>query len=255
MRIDELTPVQYKEKEGIWLKRDDLFEVCGVRGGKSRSAYQVIQQLLEQGYKTIVTAGSRQSPQCEIVSFICESLGVDCKLFMPFGGDTSVITNIKQNKHTEIIRIRPGYNNIIIARAREYAQDRNCGYVPFGMECPENVKVTSHQVLNLPKECKRIVVPVGSGMSFSSVVTGMIEHKIDKPILGVRVGKDPMKILQEYAFGLDFLNYEIIQSPVDYHDSVEAYVEDVQLDPIYEAKCREFLREGDCLWIVGKRLM
>lgn len=58
LSISDLTPVEYYEKEGIWLKRDDTFEVYGVRGGKSRSAYQVILQLLEKGYKTIVTAGS-----------------------------------------------------------------------------------------------------------------------------------------------------------------------------------------------------
>lgn len=255
LSISDLTPVEYYEKEGIWLKRDDTFEVYGVRGGKSRSAYQVILQLLEKGYKTIVTAGSRQSPQCEIVSFICESMGIDCKLFMPFGGDTSVITNIKNNSHTEIIRVRPGYNNIIVARAREYAESRNCGYVPFGMECEENVSITSEQVQNIPEECKRIVIPVGSGMSFSSVVTGMTKYGINKPILGVRVGKDPEKIIREYAEGLDFIDYEIVTSSVDYHDAVEAYVGDYQLDPIYEAKCREFLCEGDCLWVVGKRLM
>ena len=254
MDIKELTPVQYKKEEGIWLKRDDLFEVCGVKGGKSRAAYQVIKSLLSEGYTTIVTAGSRQSPQCEIVSFICESLGVDCKLFMPFGEDTSVIKHIKDNSHTEIVRIKPGYNNVIIARAREYAQERGFGYVPFGMEMEENVKITSEQVVNLPKDCKRIVIPVGSGMSFSSVVTGMINHGIDKPILGVRVGKDPIKVLDQYAIGLEFLDYTIVQSPLSYHTPVDAYVGDVQLDPIYEGKCREFLQEGDCLWIVGKRL-
>lgn len=255
MNINDLTPVEYYEKEGIWLKRDDKFEVCGVRGGKSRSAYQVIMQLLEQGYKTIVTAGSRQSPQCEIVSFICENLGVDCVLFMPFGGDTSVIKNIKNNSHTRIERVRPGYNNIIVARAREYAENRGCGYVPFGMECEENVKVTSEQVINIPKEAKRVVVPVGSGMSFSSIVTGMFQYGINKPLLGVRVGKDPTKIIEQYAYGLEFMDYKIVQSPVDYHESVEAYIGDYQLDPIYEGKCREFLKEGDCLWVVGKRLM
>lgn len=255
MRIDELTPVEYYEKEGIWLKRDDKFEICGVRGGKARSAYQVIQELLEDGYKTIVTAGSRQSPQCEIVSFICEELGVDCKLFMPFGGDTSVITNIKHNEHTEIIRVKPGYNNIIVARAREYAVNRGCGYVPFGMECERNVEVTSEQVVNIPKDCKRIVIPVGSGMSFSSVVSGMSKYGINKPILGVRVGKDPSKIIKEYAFGLEFMDYDIVESGVDYHTPVEAYVGEYQLDPIYEAKCREFLESGDLLWVVGRRVM
>lgn len=252
--LSALTPVEYYEDEGIWLKRDDLFEVCGVHGGKARSAYQVILELLDKGYNTIVTAGSRQSPQCEIVSYICESLGVKCVLFMPFGGDTSVISHIKENKNTTIERVRPGYNNIIIARAREYAMNRNCGYVPFGMECAKNVEVTSEQVKNIPDDVDRIVIPVGSGMSFSSVVTGMTKYGIDKPLLGVRVGKDPIKIINEYAFGLEFLDYEIVNSSVEYHTSVDAYVGNYNLDPIYEAKCKEFLKKGDLLWVVGHRV-
>lgn len=251
--LSALTPVKYYENEGIWLKRDDLFEVHGVHGGKARSAYQVILELLEQGYDTIVTAGSRQSPQCEIVSYICEGLGVDCVLFMPFGGDTSVITHIKNNSHTRIERVRPGYNNIIVARAREYAQNRGCGYVPFGMECAKNVEVTSEQVKNIPDEVERVVIPVGSGMSFSSIISGMTKYGINKPVLGVRVGKDPTKIINEYAFGLEFVDYEIVTSEVDYHTAVEAYVGDYQLDPIYEGKCREFLQKGDMLWVVGRR--
>lgn len=253
MRLDELTPVEFYESEGIWLKRDDKFEICGVRGGKARSAYQVIQELLKEGYTSIVTAGSRQSPQCEIVSFICEELGIDCYLFMPFGSDTSVIEHIKENKHTKIERVKPGYNSVIIGRSKEYARSHGYGYVPFGMECAQNVEITSEQVQNIPAEVKRIVVPVGSGMSFSSIVTGMSKYAINKPILGVQVGKNPMKIIEEYAQGIDFVDAVLVKSGVDYHTSVEAYVGDVELDPIYEAKCAEFSQRGDLLWVVGHR--
>lgn len=253
--LSELTPVEYYKNEGIWLKRDDKFEVYGVHGGKARSAYQVIQELVDKGYDTIVTAGSRQSPQCEIVSYICENMGLNCKVFMPFGGNTSVIDHIENNGRTEVIRVKPGYNNVIIARARQYAFERDYGYVPFGMECAENVEVTSYQVQNIPEEVKRIVITVGSGMSFSSVVTGLNRFGIRKPILGVRVGKDPSKIISEYAEGIDFVDWDIVDAGVDYHDALEEYVGEYQLDPIYEAKCRRFLREGDMLWVVGKRVM
>ena len=255
MNIDDLTPVEYVESMGIWVKHDDYFKICGVAGGKARSAYQVIQKLLEEGYTTIVTAESRQSPQCEIVSYICEELGINCVVFMPFGGDTSVITHLKQNKRTRLERVKPGYNNIIVARAREYAESMHYGYVPFGMECAANVEITSKQVINIPKEVKRIVIPVGSGMSFSSVITGMTRNDIYKPVLGVRVGKDPMKIISEYAEGLMMHDYDIVDSWFDYHDSVEAWVGDYQLDPIYEAKCFPFLQKGDLLWVVGRRLI
>lgn len=253
--IEALTPVTYDKDSGIYLKRDDLFEVYGSHGGKARSAYQLILQLIEQGYSTIVTAGSRQSPQCEIVSMICEGIGIDCKLFMPNGEDTSVIKNIKNNSYTEIIRVRPAYNNVLIARSREFADKYSCGYVPFGMECLENVEITSKQVQNIPKEVKRIVMPVGSGMSISSVATGMLEYGIDKPLLGIRVGKDPIKTIYNYCNGIDFLNWNLEVSKVDYHTNVEAYVGGYRLDPIYEAKCREYLQEGDLLWVVGRRKM
>ena len=256
------TPVQYKERAGVWLKRDDLYTVCGVHGGKSRAAYEIITELIGKGYSTIVTAGSRQSPQCEIVSYICEQLGIDCVLFMPTGANTSVIDHIEGNSHTRIERVRPGYNNVIIARSREYAKDRGYGYVPFGMECVDNVKITSEQVGNLPFEELResggkLVIPVGSGMSFSSVITGLSQGVgvFDIPILGIQVGKDPTKIISEYAEDLEFMNYEIIKSSVDYHTPVTAFIDDVQLDPIYEAKCAEYLRKGDCLWVVGRRLL
>lgn len=255
IRLSDLTPVEYYEEEGIWLKRDDKFSICGVHGGKARSAYQVILNLIDMGYSTIVTAGSRQSPQCEIVSYICESMGVDCKVFMPFGNNTSVIDHIEKNKKTEIIRVRPGYNNVIIARAKEYAENRNYGYVPFGMECAENVEITSEQVRNIPKEVERIVITVGSGMSFSSLITGMYKYHIRIPVLGVKVGKDPTKIINQYAEGKDFIAYHIVDAGVDYHTPLEAYIGDYQLDPIYEAKCWRFLRKGDLLWVVGKRVM
>jgi 1-aminocyclopropane-1-carboxylate deaminase/D-cysteine desulfhydrase-like pyridoxal-dependent ACC family enzyme len=253
--IDELTPVEFCKSEGIWIKHDDYFSIHGVSGGKARSAYQVILELLDKGYTTMVTAGSRQSPQCEIVSYICEAMGIDCVVFMPFGGDTSVIQHLKQNSHTKLERVRPGYNNIIVARAREYAQLMGYGYIPFGMECAANVEITSKQVVNIPKDVKRIVMPVGSGMSFSSVITGMTRNNIFKPIVGVRVGKDPSKIISEYAEGLQLHDYEIVNSLCDYHEAVEAYVGDYQLDPIYEAKCRPFIQEGDLLWVVGRRLL
>lgn len=38
--IDNLTPVIKLDK--YWVKRDDLFEIFGVNGGKARSCYQLL---------------------------------------------------------------------------------------------------------------------------------------------------------------------------------------------------------------------
>lgn len=259
--IDDLTPVQ--KVENYYVKRDDLFEIYGVKGGKARSCYQLILDGISKGYKTFVTAGSRKSPQCELVSTICENLNVKCILFMPTGEETSVIKNINKNKNSTIIRTPCGYNNVIISRAKKYAEQNSYTYyIPFGMEFRQNIDITKHQVKNIPPEVKRVVVPVGSGMSFCSIAIGLIENKrTDIEMVGVRVGKDPKKIIDKYlGFYLQYLkkkglcfNIKMLQSKYKYDNEVSAKIGDIVLDPIYEAKCKEFLQDGDLLWCVGKR--
>lgn len=257
----DLTPVERVDK--YWVKRDDLFEIFGVSGGKARACYQLILDGISKGYKTFVTAGSRHSPQCELVSTICENLNVGCVLFMPKGDNTSVICNINKNKLSKIIRCNAGYNNVIIASALTYVREhKECYYIPFGMEFKENINTTKSQVCNIPKDVKRIVVPVGSGMSFCSIATGLIENNMtDIELVGVRVGKDPMPIIKKYLgiinnrlFKQRFpLKWKIVNSQYSYDKELDITLGNISLDPIYEAKCADFLEEDDLLWIVGRR--
>lgn len=253
-----MTPIEYVD--GFYFKRDDMFEVCGVKGGKSRAAYQLITQAIEQGYKTIVTAGSRMSPQCEIVSAICNDLSLSCHLFMPQGKDTSVLENIKNNTSAIVHRCKVGYNSVICYEANKWASENKAFYVPFGMECVENIEITKHEVQNIPKEVKRIIVPCGSGMSMISVIKGLEYYGMtDKKVVAIQVGKDPTKNLKKFLGDknslFNTLNYEIKKSQLDYHEKpIQTTFCGIELDPIYEAKCVPFLRKGDLLWIVGKRL-
>ena len=262
MDLRELTPIQ--KVNDIYLKRDDCFEIYGVKGGKARSAYMLIQEGIKKGYKEFVTAGSRFSPQCEIVSYLCQNLGLKNYLFMPKGKETSVIEHINQNNLSTIFRTNAGYNNVICSHAKKYAEENNCFYIPFGMECQENIGITKHQVQNIPKEVKRIVMPIGSGMSFISVLSGLDYYKMyDKEIIGVSVGKDVTKNLKKYLpcnyFGELFNNiqkikYTIIKSELAYDTLAPVYnIGNVELDRVYEAKCLPYIKQGDLLWIVGKR--
>lgn len=252
ININECTPVE--QKGGYYLKRDDKFTVMGVCGGKARSAYQIITKAMQNGFRDFVTAGSRMSPQCELVSYLCESMDVNCHLFMPRGKETSVISNINKNKRSTIHRTKVGYNSVICKNARDYAETNNYFYIPFGMECEENIEVTKHQVVNIPKNIGRIVIPVGSGMSLISVLNGLEfygMHSIE--VLGIQVGKDPSKNLKKYLNAPN-IKYTIIKSDLDYEQFAKEFVlQDVELDRIYEAKCIPYLKKGDLLWIVGKR--
>ena len=263
MEVDllDLTPI---EKIGnIYVKRDDKFELFNVKGGKVRSAYMLIQEGIAKGYKDFVTAGSRFSPQCEIISYLCENLGLRCHLFMPNGKDTSVINNINKNSLSKIYRTKVGYNSVICHHAKKFASENKFFYIPFGMECKENIEITKHQVLNIPKDVKRIVIPVGSGMSLISILEGLNYYKMyDKEVIGVSVGKDITNNLKKYLpqysnlfNNIEKVKFTIIKSTLSYDKMADEYIyNDLELDRIYEAKCLPYIKENDLLWVVGKRI-
>jgi hypothetical protein len=152
-----------------------------------------------------------------------------------------------------IIQHAMGYNNVISKRAIDDGKELGWFYVPFGMECPEAIQSTSEQVRNLPYDAKRLVVPIGSAISLSGILCGLDRYKISIPVLGVMVGADRRKKLDQYAPKRWSEMAEIVNAGVDYHHRVDACVGGVKLDPIYEAKCARFLKSGDVLWLVGIR--
>jgi len=242
---DALTPV---EKYGeYYLKRDDLFEYAGVRGGKVRTCLA-----LSKDAVGLVTAGSRMSPQVNIVAHIAKQMGIPCHVHTPEGELSPEVSDAK-TFGAEVIQHKAGYNNVIIKRARDDAEKRGWTEIPFGMGCEEAVNQTKRQVRNVPNTVVRIVVPVGSGMSLSGILWGLKEAENDTPVLGVRVGADPIKRLDKYAPSDWRDRVTLVTSSHDYHDEVSASIGDVTLDPIYEAKCADFLEAGDLLWIVGVR--
>mgnify|MGYP000849591287 FL=1 len=243
---EELTPI---ERRGDFIfKRDDLFKVHGVRGGKVRTCLA-----LAKGAKKLITAGSRSSPQVNIVAHIAAGLGIPAEGHTPkgsLGGEVAMA----QGVGADIIQHKAGYNSVIIARAKEAAQAQDATLIPFGMECEEAVTQTRKQAANLPKEAKRIVIPVGSGMSLAGLLWGMKDNKNTTPVVGVVVGANPDERLDQYA-PKDWRDMvTLVNSDLTYDtEAPDQTFEGVQLDPIYEAKCIPFLKAGDCLYVIGFR--
>lgn len=255
MNIFDLTPVE--KIENIYVKRDDLFEYANCNGGKVRGALYIINKALQNGYTEFVSLGSRFSPQCEIISNICEQMNLKCHLFMPNSyKDTTVITNIKNNKNTVLIRdLKQGaYTNVLIARAEKFAQEHNYYFIKFGMEMPETIEILQEQVKNIPKDIKRIIVPVGSAMNFCSIINGLNKYnRNDIQVVGIQVGKDPLNVIKNYCPFFSYTKHKLIKAKPNYETQIEAYIGDLKLDPVYEAKCKEYLQDGDLFWVVGHR--
>lgn len=253
----EPTPIEkvYLPNKGeILVKRGDKYLVNGVAGGKVRSCYALALKAKKDGYKGLTTAGSRSSPQVNIVAHVAQHLHMECHIHTPQGELSQEVLNaIKAGG--KITQHRAGYNSVIVARSREDAKLNGFYDIPFGMECDEAIFQNSCECLNLPYDINRIVVPIGSGMSVSGILWGLKDIHInpDYHILGVQVGADPIKRLDMYAPSDWRKHLTIVKAGVDYHDYVDACVGNIHLDPVYEAKCVKFLQGGDLFWIIGCR--
>jgi len=242
----EITPIE--ERSGIFVKRDDLYYFKRVNGGKVRSALRLC-----DGEKVgLVTAGSRKSPQVQIISEIAKAKNLPFVAFTPTGKITKEIQFALENG-ANVEQVYMGFNNNIIKRAKEAASVLNYRYIPFGMEDEMILPAIEDQVESLKGlKINRIVISIGSGMTLCGILLGMKKFGMELPVLGVIVGADPRKRLDKYAPDDWESNVELVKSSLDYHKSYkENNFMGIELDPIYEAKAIPFLRKGDLFWIVG----
>lgn len=244
--IEALSPVT--GSEGLWLKRDDLFEIHGARGGKVRAclAYAATRP------GALITASARVSPQSFCVAAVAKALGRACRVHTAWGSETSELERAR-TLGAQVLAHRPGYSSVIARRAIDDAAREVGALVPFGMACAEAIETTAAQTANLPREAERLVMPVGSGVSLAGVLWGLKRNARQLPILGVVVGANAEKRLDQWAPS-DWREHVTLMEPgVAYARAISESINGVALDPLYEAKCARFLKAGDCLWIVGCR--
>lgn len=244
-----LTPVE--TINGVYVKRDDSFVAGGVAGGKVRTCLA-----LAQGAQGLVTAGSRSSPQVNIVAHIARLLGIPACAHVPSGEWLPEVQDA-HDAGCEIIKESPGHNSVIIARARANAQRRGWTEIPFGMECTEAIRQTRGQVRNIPKDIKRIVMPVGSGMSLAGILWGLQDAGLAHvPVTGAVVGASPLKRLDTYAPSDWRHRVVLLTDPSeDYHVGKPGMLGNIVLDPFYEGKALRWLQPyaGHLFWVVGIR--
>lgn len=253
--LDALTP--WERHNNVWVKRDDLFELGGIRGGKVRTCAYLATH--PERAKGLVTAGHRDSPQGTIVAAVGRELGVPVRVHCPDAKDLRAELSAAEERGAELVRHRPGYTSVITYRAKHDAVQRGWVYVPFGMECEGAVEQTAGQVqlAQLPVGLRRIVVPAGSAISAAGLLQGLWRAGVPRlPVLVVQVGmKGAERRLDQYAPMWRDMRVELVHSRLGYHSMPRRrQLGTVVLDGVYEAKCLEYLRPGDGLWVIGRRL-
>lgn len=112
----------------------------------------------------------------------------------------------------------------------------------------EQTSAQAENLVVLP--IKRIVCPIGSGMTFRGIAKGLKKFNIEVPLVGVKVGADYTKRFDKFM--VKNFEYTIVKSELKYADKVkDSTFCGINLNKTYEAKCIPFLEKGDLLWIVG----
>ena len=214
-----------------------------VYGGKAQIAYEICKK--EKG---IVTCGSRDSVQVLTFAQMCDKINIPCYIHIPKGKETEIIKELK-NTNANIVYEKVGYNNVLNAHARLNAENFNYKFIPLGMigcEEAKNIimKNTEQLLLNYP-ETKRIVTVVGSGTTMIGICEYLNSINSNIPVLGVLVGMDSTKNINKNT---TYKYYNLVKSKYKYQDKVKHDF----LNSIYEAKCMEYLEDGDTLYVVAK---
>lgn len=250
------TPVELID--GYFFKRDDLFSLPGnpdANGGKVRALMMTIAKAKPSG---IVAVGDRTSTQLPRAAMVAKYFDIPCRLHTAVGDDTDGMATARA-LGAEIIQHSPGRLSQCKKWAHDDAAELHYLLIPWGNAMPEAILPTASQVANLKaRKIKRLVVPCGSGFTLAAIMHGMEQFNVKLPILAIELGADPGPILNEFApkdWGEKF-DVKFDRSKLKFHDEAppdDQLFHNVPLDPIYEAKCVPFLKEGDCLWIVGRR--
>ncbi len=272
----------------VFFKRDDLYlpfkDIPQLGGGKVRQAFSLFSSLKEKlkQYNGISSYVSVSSPQAMVVTRTAKEFGYKTHLVI---GVNSPVENVIQ-KHRPIRECykigaeihnlaKIGYNTVIKNKAERFSKENNLYLINFGINVDENtealVGAVADQVKNIPDKLDAIVVPVGSGIQFASIIAGVKKYKKNVGrIIGIQISGydrtkdinhilDKLNIKPEYEFYID-KTYPYTKHITAKIVNTKDYGKSFEMNVVYESKAwKALLRERYNLkrtdnilfWIVG----
>lgn len=205
--IMKLNRLSEKYKKNIYIKRDD-YTGTEISGNKIRKLEYSLAEALENKCDTVITVGAIQSNHCRATAAACAKLGLDCHLILRgniekiegnlfldyFLGSTIYFVGEDDNMEEETKKIfekleKQGKKAYIIPMGASNAVG-SYGYIDAFNE------IVKQEYKN---SCKfeTIVVPIGSGGTYSGLWYGNYKNKMDKNILGFSVNKSKEDFKEE----------------------------------------------------------
>lgn len=260
----------------VWIKRDDMLGLAP-GGNKTRKLEFLAADALAQGADTLVTCGAPQSNHCRITLAAAVKEGLKCRFVIEERVPQSYRKEASGNNFmfrlmgVEAITVVPGGSNMAEAMqkvADDLAREGRKAYIiPGGgsnaigglgyVACAQELQ---QQFFEQGVRIDRVVVGSGSSGTHGGLLAGFLGNRIDIPIVGIGVSRDPdiqnPLVLKEAQAVADLLGLDLRVPPeavVSFGDwwrpkysvpntaMVEAVqmlarTEGILLDPVYTGK-------------------
>lgn len=191
----------------VWVKRDDMLGLFP-GGNKTRKLEFLAADALAQGADTLITCGAPQSNHCRITLAAAVKEGLKCRFvieervahsFDPKGSGNHFMFRLLG---VESITVVPGGSDMAAAMQAEAEQLRaegRRGYIiPGGgsnaigglgyVACAQELQ---QQWFESGQRFDRVVVGSGSSGTHGGLLAGFLGNRIDIPIVGIGVSRDP----------------------------------------------------------------
>ena len=191
----------------VWMKRDDqLGLVPG--GNKTRKLEFLVADALAQGCDTLITCGAPQSNHCRITLAAAVKEGLRCRFVIEervpgsYRDDASGNHFLFRLLGVETLTVVPAGSDLRAAMqqiADDLARQGRKGYViPTGgsnalgglgyVACAQELQ---QQTFDQGVRIDHVVVASGSSGTHGGLVAGFLGNRIDVPITGIGVSRDP----------------------------------------------------------------
>ena len=275
----------WENHEGIWFKREDKFAPLGYGGPNGSKMRQLIWYIdrFRIGKNHILTGASVQSPQLSMSAIVGAHYGLMNRQVVyskPHTVMTHTNPRIAAGFGAVFEYARGPYNPILQKRVEDLTKETSL-VVEYGITVPHECypvddvrkfhEVGANQVMNIPEEVSRLIVPAGSCNSLTSVLLGLSRdsHNVSE-LFTLGIGPSKLKWVKER---LSLMGVDVEKLPFNWrhhslHDTGYSKYSDhfngeshssIKFHPTYEAKMWRWLRENQqvdfddttAFWIVG----
>jgi D-cysteine desulfhydrase len=193
----------------VWIKRDDLLGLSP-GGNKTRKLEFLVADALQQGADTLITCGAPQSNHCRITLSAAIKEGMKCRFVIEervpgsYRDDASGNHFLFKLYGVESLTVVPPGTDMAAAMqkvADELKPQGRKGYIiPGGgsnalgglgyVACAQELQL---QAFERGVSFDSVVVGSGSSGTHGGLLAGFLGNRIDTPILGIGVSRDPQQ--------------------------------------------------------------